>query len=254
MKILPRSVLAAALLVSLTVRAQQDGMDIGVRSGIDRAEQRKRQRDRIYEKDLAKHANVFLLASVLPHPSIGPLMGEIDAVAIAKELSRLLENQGFHAVEPGQPPEIVITVDYGRGWLPNPYSDDDTGMGRNNLSNSEVFHPWPLHEVFFSLAGEMKRQEADEEKLIIQVRAWKYPPPRNPKKEPLLLWMTTMSCDDPDHRRLDDIYKKMLAAGAPHFDQAIDREHEIVISDRVPEGHVKLGTPEVVKDSNSNKD
>ena len=66
MKILTRGILAAALLASLTARAQHDmgGMDIGVRSGIDRAEKHKRDRDRIYEKDLAKHAKVFLRRSV----------------------------------------------------------------------------------------------------------------------------------------------------------------------------------------------
>ena len=253
MKILRFGILVAVLLVSLTAHAQRElsggGMDIGVRSGVDRAEKHKRDKDRIYEKDLSKHANVFLLASVLPHPSIGPLLGEIDAKAIAKELSRLLESNGFHAVEPGQPPEIVITVDYGRGWLPNPYSDEDNGLGRNNLSDSAPFHPWPLHSIFFSLAEEMKRQGADEEKLIIQVRAWKYPPPPDPKKDPLLLWMTTMAVDDPDHRKLDEIYKRMLAAGAAHFDQAIDREHEIIVS--APEGHVTVGTPEVVDESKS---
>ena len=253
MNILTRGTLAAALLVSLTARAQHDlgGMDIGVRSGIDRAEKRRRDRDRIYEKDLARHAKVFLLASVLPHPSIGPLLGEIDAPAIAKELTRLLEIEGFHAVQPGQQPEIVITVDYGRGWLPNPYSDENTSAGRNNLSDSEVFHPWPLHEIFPSLAEDLKRQDADEEKLIIQVRAWKYPPPPDPKKEPLLMWMTTMSISDPDQRRLDDVYKKMLAAGARHFDRPIDREREVIVNDQVPEGHVKLGTPEVVDETKS---
>ena len=154
-------------------------------------------------------------------------------------------------MQPGQQPEIVITVDYGRGWLLNPYSDENTRAGRNNLSDSEVFHPWPLHEIFPSLAEDLKRQDADEEKLIIQVRAWKYPPPPDPKKEPLLMWMTTMSISDPDHRHLDDVYKKMLAAGARHFDKPIGREREVRVNDRVPEGHVKLGTPEVVDETKS---
>lgn len=248
MKIFSRVILVTVLLVSLCARGQQNfsGMEVGVRSGIDRAEKRRREKDRIYANDLSKHARLFLLASVLPHPSIGPLLGEIDAPAIARELSRLLEVEGFRAVKPGEPPEIVITVDYGRGWLPNPYNDVNTTAGRNNLSDSEVFHPWPLHEIFPSLAEDLKRQDADEEKLIIQIRAWKYPPPPDPKKEPQLVWMTTMSMSDPDRRRLDEVYKRMLAAGAPHFDKAIDRAREVVVG--APEGHVNVGTPEVVKE------
>ena len=30
-----------------------------------------------------------------------------------------------------------------------------------------------------------------------------------------MLWMTTMNVDDPDHRDLNEIYRKMLAVGAP---------------------------------------
>ena len=227
------------------VQAQFEGMEIGVRSGIDRRENKKRKRNLEYALDTSKHAHLYLLASVMPHPSIGPLITEVNALAIAKELNDQMQAHGFHHVDPGQPPEIVITVEYGRGYLPNPYSDNDDGKMRNNLTNADPFHPWPLHEVFFSLAEDMKRQKADEEKLIIEVRAWKYPPPPNPKDEPLLLWMTSMAVDDPDHRDLNEIYKQMLAAGAPHFDKPIDREHQVIV---IPEGHVKVGTPEVIKD------
>lgn len=236
---------ALALLLAPVVQAQQDGMEIGVRSGVDRRENKKRKRNLAYALDTTKHQNLYLLASVMPHPSIGPLINEVNALAIAKELNVQLEAHGFHQVEPGQPPQIVITVEYGRGYLSNPYNDNDDGKMRNNLTNSEPMHPWPVHEIFFSLAEKMKSDEADEEKLIIEVRAWKYPPPPDPKDEPELLWMTSMAVNDPDHRDLNEIYKKMLAAGAPHFDKTIDREHEVRV---IPEGHVKVGTPEVVKD------
>ena len=81
------------------------------------------------------------------------------------------------------------------------------------------------------------------------MKAWKYSP--DPKQKLKLLWMTTMEVDDPDHRDLNEIYQKLLAAGAPHFDHPIDREHEVVIDTAVPEGHVKVGRPEVIDDFKS---
>ena len=248
MKPLLLPLLAAALFLSPFARAQENttALDIGVRSGIDLDEHHKRKHDLAYAADISKHRNVYLLASVMPHPSIGALIKEVNALAIAKELNRQLEAHGFKPVEPDQKPQIVITVEYGRGWLPNPYSDDDAGKVHNNLTNSDKFHPWPISEIFPSLGLEMKRQRADEEKLIIQVRAWRYTP--DPKEEPQLLWMTTMNVDDPDHRDLNEIYQKLLAAGAPHFDQPIDHDHEVVVNDQVPEGRVKVGPLEVIKD------
>jgi hypothetical protein len=238
---------AAFLLLTPLARAQQGtpALEIGVRSGIDLNEHHKRKADVVYAQDISRHASIYLLASVSPHPSIGPLIREVNALAIAKELNRQLVAHGFRPVEPGRKPQIVITVEYGRGWLPNPYSESDAGKVHNNLTNSDKFQPWPISEIFPSLAIETKRQKAAEEKLIIQVRAWRYTP--DPKDEPQLLWMTTMNVDDPDHRDLNEIYRKMLAAGAPHFDQPIDHDDEVVVTE-VPEGHVKVGPVEVVKD------
>ena len=45
---------------------------------------------------------------------------------------------------------------------------------------------------------------------------------------------------------------KMLATGAPYFDQHIAVEHEVVINTALPEGHVKVGSPEVVAPAASN--
>ena len=248
MKIVPLQILVSVLLLAPAARAQQgsNDVDIAVRSGIDTDEAAKRRKDPAYDGDVSQHANHFLLASVSPHPSILPLVKPVDAIAIAKELTRLLVTLGFHAVGPDELPQIVITVEYGRGWLPNPYSDDNQGRERNNLTDSDPLSAWPLHEIFFSLASEMKRQSLDQEKLIIQIKAWRYTP--DPKKKPPLLWKTTMFVDDPENRDLNELYQKMLAAGAPHFDRPIAREHEVVINTAMPVGHVNVGTPEVVKD------
>ncbi len=243
--------LAAALLFFPLARAQENttALDISVRSGIDMGEHHKRKHDLAYARDISKHLTIYLLASVSPHPSVAALIKEVNAIAIARELNRQLEAHGFKPVQPDQIPQIIITVEYGRGYLPNPYSDDDIGKAHNNLTNSDKFHPWPVNEIFFSIGEEMKRQRADEEKLIIQVRAWRYSP--DPNTKPVMLWMTTMNVDDPDHRDLNEIYQQLLAAGAPHFDQPIDHDHEVIIRDEVPEGHVKVGPLEVVKDPKS---
>jgi hypothetical protein len=251
MNTLSRVILTAALLATLSARAQQDTatMEIGVRSGVDTGEDSKRRHDPTYAEDITRHANIYLLASVLPHPSIMPLVKPVDAIAIAKDLNRLLVTLGFHPVQADQKPEIVITVEYGRGWLPNPYNDNNFGKVHNNLTDSDPLSAWPLHEIFFSLSTKVKEESMEEEKLIIQVKAWKYSP--DPKQKLKLLWMTTMEVDDPDHRDLNEIYQKLLAAGAPHFDHPIDREHEVVINTAVPEGHVKVGRPEVIDDFKS---
>jgi len=65
MKISSLSFLTAALLVPFPARAQTDvGMDINVRSGVDNAEQARRDHDPAYAKDLAKRLRVYFLARV----------------------------------------------------------------------------------------------------------------------------------------------------------------------------------------------
>jgi hypothetical protein len=76
------------------------------------------------------------------------------------------------------------------------------------------------------------------------VRAWEYDPDLAKKQK--MVWMTTMHVDDPEHRDLNEISTKMLAAGAHYFDRRIGVEKEVVVAAAVPEGHVKVGTPEVV--------
>jgi len=186
---------------------------------------------------------------VLPHASNEAVVKPVDAIAIAKELNRVLQAAGFHPAQRDQEPEIVIAVEYGRGYLPSRSNHNNAGQARNNLTDSDSLNPWQLPETFFSLAEQVRELKTGEERLIIQIKAWKYAP--DPKQELVLLWMTTMGVDDPDHRDLNELYQKMLAAGAPYFDQPIDRGQEVVINTAVPEGQVKVGTPEVVRDSKS---
>jgi len=142
-------------------------------------------------------------------------------------------------------------VKYGRGQLmSNPYLDlDNLPPGdprkagqQSNLSDSDKVGV-QSHSSFVGI--EEKLQRFSLEKLIIQVRAWKYPPPVEPKEKEMMLGMTTMYVDDPDHTDLNTVAEKPLAARAPYFDRHIEREKEAVIDTSLPEGRVNVGTPEV---------
>jgi hypothetical protein len=244
MKFSPLCILALALLVTLSARAQQnpDLMAITVRSGVDSAEKDKRDHDPAYAQD-TNRARHFFLAHVQEEKGRRDLKKPVDAKALAELVTRQLEAQGFHAVQANQKPEIVITVKYGRGFLPNPYTDSDADKQRTNLSNSDSLEIWPTHDSYVGL--EEKRQLARHEKLIIQVRAWKYPPPPDPKQKEELMWMTTVYVSDPNHVDLNEVAPKMLTIAAPYFDRHIAREHEVVKV--IPRHeHVNVGAPEVV--------
>jgi hypothetical protein len=89
---------------------------------------------------------------------------------------------------------------------------------------------------------EAKLQKAAYEKLFIRITAWEYPP--TPKSKPKMLWKTIMVVDDPDHRDLNNVAAAMFAAGGPWFDK-LHRKPEVEVRKPLPDGHVKVGTPEV---------
>jgi hypothetical protein len=229
------------------------GMQIGVRSGIDPAEKAKRDQDSVYARNRAKYGQVYVLASVKEETWESKLIKPVDALAMAKEVKRQLQNQGFREAGPKEKPDIVITVRYGRGTMPDPYINPDflpitdtrkfTASQRVGLSDDDPVNYFQVHEVFVGI--DAKIAALDEEKLAIQIRAWKYPPPADPKQKAELAWMTTMYADDPDHRDLNLIMPQLLAAGAPYFNRHLDREHPIEINTALPEGHVNVGAPVV---------
>lgn len=244
MRLLPYPLLAALVLATLTARAQTDAdlVAVSVRSGIDSAEKDRRDHDPAYAQD-AKRARLFFLAHVQEEKGARRLVNPVDAKALADEVTHQLETEGFHAVGPKQKPEIVVTVKYGRGFLPNPYSDNDRDKQHTNLSNSDSLEIWPTHDSYVGL--EERRQRARHEKLIIQVRAWKYPPPPDPKQKEVLLWMTTVYVSDPNHIDLNVFAHKMLTVAAPYFDQHVAREHEVVVLTPRHE-HVNVGPTQVI--------
>jgi hypothetical protein len=246
MKITPLRLLAATLLGALAARGQDGAFEVNVRSGVDLQEQARRVHDPAYAQTISQRGRRFFLARVSEEKNGLDLVKPVDAHALAKEVSRQLEAQGFHAVQGTEKPDIVITVKYGRGTLPNPYAASyEIGPGARLSNSGNATAVWgPLYDHFVGI--EEKRQGAAYEKLAIEVRAWKYPPPADPKETEELLWATTMCVDDPDHRDLNLVAAEMIAAGAAYFDRPIKQEDAISTWTHLPDGHVKVGTPEVV--------
>jgi len=187
--------------------------------------------------------------------SIYPLVKPISPQAIADEVSRQFEAHGFHRVAAGGKPDIVITVRYGHGMLPNPYYteggdiDDvtlDPGYWINPHSPPTIAITSPNMARRLSEPGARDRAtKAMYERLFITVRAWKYP--KRPDEKPKALWIASMSVDDPDHRDLNAFYKAMLAVGAPYFDREMT-DVEVSVFKPLRNGHVEIGETTVIEE------
>jgi hypothetical protein len=187
----------------------------------------------------------------------------VDETAILQLLSEELNKNGFHLFAPGQKPEILLTVSYGRGEVHNPYFHDQGEVGgfavlsppdpdgqspRGDTEATSVTLTGAVaigQSVFdFKTPGyEAKLQKAGYEKLFIRITAFAYP--TDPKAKPKMLWKTIIVVDDPDHRDLNAVAAKMLEAAGPFFDKEI-RDPEATVFKPLPDGHVNVGSPEVV--------
>ncbi len=61
-----------------------------------------------------------------------------------------------------------------------------------------------------------------------------------------------MVVDDPNHRDLNQVTKKMLAAGADYFDRQL-KDEEVRVNAREPQGHVILGPLKIIESEPSGK-
>ncbi len=171
--------------------------------------------------------------------------------AIPRLLQERLQAMGYVGVVGKEKPELLITTQYGRGQLPNPYNADR--MGRIDPNGTETTSVTGLPDARrFEVEREAKRQFANEEKLFFTISALDFASLQKNPKKPTVVWTTTMIVDDPDHRDLNGIYKQMIAAGAEYFNRRIDRE-EVQVPTAIREGRVEIGTPSVVDDSKAKK-
>lgn len=235
-------------LMATPVRADQEVfMDIGVRSAV--VDQPPKLTGKSNLQQAGEHGKIYGILAVQPAPSEVKLVKPVDANAIMQLLHHELNTHGFQRVEQGRHPEILLTVLYGRGYLVNPYMQDagpDTPPEASAFgvtSNTITGMPTQLFKEM-GTGFVAKAQKAQFEKLFIRVTAWSYP--ADPKTKPRRLWNTTITLDDPDHRDLNGVAAEMLRHGSQYFGKQID-EPEIDIYAPLPEGHVNVGTPEVVE-------
>lgn len=246
-------------LVTTAARAQENEIDIGVRSTIV---DKPLGHSKSSMQDAKPHGKIYGIVLVKQVTTEQKLVKPVDESAIIGLLSTELNTHGYKLVPAGQIPEIVLTVYYGRGYLNNPFlrgagHEMPAGVGSASLGTSgtgggtapadaPTYNITGVGEQLFRNKGngyEAKLQKAQYEKLYIRVAAWAYP--SDPKAKTKQLWNTTMIVDDPEHRDLNAVAEKMIKAGVAYFDHEM-KDEEVDVYQPLPEGKVNVGTPEVV--------
>jgi len=235
--------LTAAVLALLVPAGRAQDVDIGVRSTVvDKSLQWSHQTS---APDEGGHGKSFALFAIDLVKSDQKLVKPVDQEAILRQLLHQLELNGFHPFAKGTKPDILLTVSYGRGSMKNPYIRDQgetpTMDGTPESRISGAFAQQIMDEK--TPGYEANLQKASFEKLFIRVTAWAYNP--DPKAKAKMLWKTVIVADDPDHRDLNAIAAQMIEVGAPYFDKSL-KKPELDFYRPMPEGHVNVGTPEVV--------
>jgi len=192
------------------------------------------------------HGKVYQIASIQLVPSNPPLVRPVDDRFVLEALQKELTRRGFTEATDNQPPEIILTVIYGRGWLRNPYFDD-VMIAESTNPPTVISHGMPTNMARQkNFRHESKLLSAQAEKLFLYVSAWANPAEtantdkRGKKSKPRRLWKTNMIVDDPSNRDLNHFIEEMLAAGSAYFDRQIDSE-EVTVRSNIPEGRVIPG-------------
>jgi len=254
-------VLGLLALGASLAHAQVEQANIGVRTKITD----KWMRPKVGEKSAeGGHGKVFAILAVAEIKSDRRLVKPADERYLTGLLLQELAANGFQPYSKAHNPDILLTLSYGRGEVENPYFHNNSEVGGAGISiptaamgtgtpdagnaptvimsgtvdvGQAVFdHKTPGHEA--------KLQKASYEKLFIRVTAWAYP--TDAKAKPKMLWKTVIVADDPENRDLNALAAEMFKAGAPYFDKEV-AEKEIDLYKPVPDGHVRVGTPEVVE-------
>ncbi len=173
------------------------------------------------------HGKRYLLASVKEAAGAVPLIRPVNEGELIRLVRSELGKHGFQEITREQKPEIVLTVNYGRGFLRNPHLEDAM-VDETNSENTTIV-------TITSLAQLMRQREANFE----------YPEDRGEK--PHFFWRAIMAVDNPDGRDLNRALPAMLAAGAGYFDRET-KEPEVTINSTLPTGTVKLGPLDVIEE------
>jgi len=219
-------------------RAVAPAVEIGVRSSVDE------RWEGVHKRGPIEHGKVYLIASSNESPAARKLVRPVDEAGLLGQLRRELNAKGFRESTATEPPDVVLTLLYGRGHVRNPYLaniDGDEFSGSLAPTPMESALAAAVDPRLYDKRGwgfyEQKLLAAQKEKLFIRVTAWKFPGDR--KEKPAALWKTTMVVDEPDLRDLNELYPQMLAAGVRYFDRVIKQE-EVTVPASVSEGRVTL--------------
>ena len=239
------AVAALGLAGANSARGQEENLDVGVRSKVVDGDV-KAKATKTHPGE-GGHGKIYGVLAVSQIPAGEKIVKPVDANRMLEALHRELAANGFARVSKGHKPDILLTVSYGRGYLPNPYTRDTgeltTGVDQTPTMTITGAMPMQLYDAK-TPGWEANLQKNQFEKLYIRVTAWEYPTQPNAKSK--MLWKTIMVVDDPDHRDLNASMEKMLEAGAPYFDKE-PKGPEVDIHKPVPTGRVNVGTPEVVE-------
>ena len=242
-------------LIAAAAHAQVNELDIGVRTKVTDKEAMWAHKTK--SADVGGHSKVYGIYSVDQIKSDYRLVKPVDEKMILQVLSEELNKNGFTLFTPGTKPDILITASYGRGELENPYIRDGgetggdgragafTGLSNDSGATTSVITGAFAQQLIDEKTPgyQAKLQKAGYEKLFIRITAFAYPTEKKARLK--MLWKTIVVVDDPDHRDLNAVAAKMLEAAAPYFDREI-KDPEAQVFKPLSEGHVNVGTPEVV--------
>jgi hypothetical protein len=196
------------------------------------------------------HGKVYALVSVKETKTEEPLLKPLDEHELLRLLRAELGANGYREIVPGEKPEVVLTVTYGRGFLHNPHMErgamDEISADVATANLTSAKQAFKSREPGF----EAKMQRAQAEKLSITVSAWKLPAARGEK--PHLYWRTSMVTDNPASRDLNLAMPALLKTGAKYFDRET-KDGEVTINTTMPTGTVKLGPLNVIEEPKPGK-
>lgn len=240
--------LAGALIVSvgaLSLSAadfpgtRENPLEVGVRAVVDRPYKG------LGKEPLRDFGRAYYIMNIQHAKSEPDLIAPVDEGEILTELHAMLAKNGYRQIGESETPEILLTVAYGRGYLPNPYLADamptadgvpgTIGFGPSTISVTNPKQLMKQKEVGY----EQKLQSANFEKLFLRVTAYLYP--KEKKQPPKQAWQVTMLVDGPSRVDLNRTYKAMLAAGVPYFNKEV--EDQLDIRNPLTRGKVEVGTP-----------
>ena len=233
-------VLLASLSAVTTPTDEGVPLNIDIRAEVDQGWQG------ISKRGPEAHGKIYALVSLKETKTQDPLLKPVDEHELLRLLRAELGANGYREIAPGENPDVVLTVTYGRGFLHNPHVErgtitDEQGADGPTVSITSASQALKRREPGF----EEKMQRAQAEKLSITVSAWRLPAARGEK--PHLYWRTSMVTDNPAGRDLNLAMPALLKAGAKYIDRET-KEGEVTIKTTMPTGTVKLGPLNVIEE------